>query len=95
MVRTEDVRNAAGVGDTEKTLSDLIAADARVSGMVHVHTDHPLGEALTRMGESRHNVIPVVSRANGRVLLGLVTLEDVLAAYGVERDKKPQPLTMR
>jgi CBS domain-containing protein len=63
--------------------------------MVHVHTDHPLGEALTRMGESRHNVIPVVSRANGRVLLGLVTLEDVLAAYGVERDKKPQPLTMR
>ena len=37
------------------------------------------------MGESRQTVLPVVSRANVRILLGLVTLRDVLSAFGVER----------
>jgi len=27
----------------------------------------------------------VVSRANGRIMLGIVTFEDILEAYGVER----------
>jgi CBS domain-containing protein len=50
-----------------------------------VHGDQPLGQALARMGETGHSVLPVVSRANVRLLLGLVTLPDVLKAYGVER----------
>jgi CBS domain-containing protein len=37
------------------------------------------------MGVTRHTVLPVVSRANVRRLLGVVTLPDVLRAYGVER----------
>ena len=28
---------------------------------------------------------PVVSRANARIMLGVVTLTDILKAYGVER----------
>jgi CBS domain-containing protein len=35
------------------------------------------------MGATRHTVLPVVSRANARVLLGVVTLPDILKAYGV------------
>ena len=29
-------------------------------------------------------VLPVVSRANARIMLGVVTLPDILKAYGVE-----------
>ena len=51
----------------------------------HVHADQPLGLALARMGDTGHNVLPVVSRANARILLGVVTLPDLLKAYGVGR----------
>ncbi|HZI99212.1 MAG TPA: CBS domain-containing protein, partial [Gemmatimonadaceae bacterium] len=63
----------------------ILKSNAQDNRFVHVHADHPLGEALTRMGESGHSVLPVVSRANARILLGLVTLEDVLKAYKVGR----------
>ena len=49
----------------------------------HVHPDHPLSLALARMGATRHTVLPVVSRANVRTLLGIVTLSDILNTYGV------------
>jgi len=49
----------------------------------HVHTDHSLDLALQRMGETRLDALPVVSRANVRELNGVITLEDVLKAYGV------------
>jgi hypothetical protein len=35
------------------------------------------------MGASSLNVLPVVSRANARELIGIVVLGDVLTAYGV------------
>jgi hypothetical protein len=35
------------------------------------------------MGTSDLNVLPVVSRANVRQLLGIVVLDDILKAYGV------------
>lgn len=45
--------------------------------------DHSLSLALQRMGASGLNVLPVVSRANLRQLMGIVALSDVLDAYGV------------
>ncbi len=83
MVRTRDVASAVAEGKEGKLLSEIIEEHAEGDGTVHVHTDHPLAQAISRMGESNHNVLPVVSRANGRVLLGIVTLKDVLKAYGV------------
>jgi CIC family chloride channel protein len=66
------------------TVGELLGAQDERTRTVHVHTDHPIGEALARMGESGHRVIPVVSRANATILLGIVTLSDVLKAFGVE-----------
>jgi CBS domain-containing protein len=37
------------------------------------------------MGTTKLHVLPVVSRANVRHLLGIVVLGDVLEAYGVGR----------
>ena len=41
--------------------------------------------ALERMGASGLNVLPVVSRANVRQLLGIIVLDDILNAYGVRK----------
>ena len=73
------LEQAAGQGDTGKPLEELLASHE----LVHVHADHPLNVALERLGASQLDTLPVVSRADARQLEGIVTLQDVLAAYGV------------
>jgi CIC family chloride channel protein len=51
----------------------------------HVHPDHGLDLALERMGVNQLEILPVVGRANVYELKGIVTLRDVLDAYGVVR----------
>jgi CBS domain-containing protein len=70
MVRTQAIQDAAAKG-SNVTIAELIADEVADGHPVHVHTDHPLSVALGRMGESGHDVLPVVSRANGRLLLAL------------------------
>jgi chloride channel protein, CIC family len=77
----------AGRGDLPLGEWLLNAADAETGTRAHVHLDQPLSEVLTRMGTARLTVLPVVSRANVGTLLGIVTLSDVLRAYGVERSE--------
>lgn len=49
----------------------------------HVHADQGLDQALERMGANQLDVLPVVNRGNIHRLEGIVTLPDVLAAYGL------------
>jgi CIC family chloride channel protein len=51
----------------------------------HVHPDHGLDLALENMGVNQVEILPVVGRANVHELKGIVTLQDVLDAYGVVR----------
>ena len=51
----------------------------------HVHPDQGLDLALERMGANQIEILPVVSRADVHKLEGIVTLRDVLDAYGVSR----------
>lgn len=93
MVRVTDIERRGRARGAEETLAELLLAlrdrepahHGRTDDFVHVHVDQPLGQALARMGDTGHTVLPVVSRANARLLLGVVTLEDVLRAYGVDR----------
>ena len=65
----------------DKKLGDLI--DALV--FPHVHPDQGLDLALERMGANQLEILPVVNRADVHKLEGIVTLRDVLNAYGVSR----------
>jgi CIC family chloride channel protein len=65
----------------DKKLGDLI--DAMV--FPHVHPDQGLDLALERMGANQIEIMPVVNRADVHKLEGIVTLRDVLNAYGVSR----------
>jgi CIC family chloride channel protein len=63
----------------DKKLSDLLD----VVVFPHVHSDQGLDLALERMGANQLEILPVVNRADVHKLEGIVTLHDVLKAYGV------------
>jgi CBS domain-containing protein len=63
------------------TLAELLPG-APEREFPHLHMDQSLAIALDRMGTSKLRVLPVVSRANVRQLIGIITLEAVLDAYG-------------
>jgi CIC family chloride channel protein len=65
--------------DPDRILDDLAAGTV----FPHMHADHGLDLALERMGSNQIDLLPVVSRANVHQLAGIVTLQDVLATYGV------------
>ena len=85
---------AAGHGD--RVLGELLPVDVpnpllTSESFPHLHMDHPLDMALRRMAHSKLNVLPVVGRADIRDLKGVVSLKDILQAYGVEGGEKGVP----
>jgi CIC family chloride channel protein len=75
----ESLESAMKHSEEDKPLSELLTG----LDFPHVHTDHPLHLALERMGAARLDLLPVVSRANIRLLLGVVLLSDILDSFGV------------
>jgi CIC family chloride channel protein len=63
----------------DRKLADLAGA----ASMVFVHRDQPLDLALERMGKNQMDILPVVNRGNLRKLEGMVTMRDILDAYGI------------
>jgi len=61
------------------TLADLFRDEAEFP---HLHPDQSLAIALDRMGTAKVRAMPVVSRANINHLVGIITLDAVLDAYG-------------
>lgn len=85
MIRRDDLEAAMADGLGSAKLATLIPTpDEEGSNIPHVHPDHGLHLALDRIGASGLQAIPVVSRANIRELLGVIVLDDILRAYGVE-----------
>jgi CBS domain-containing protein len=64
-------------------LKQLPKEHATALDLPHFHPDHSFSLALERMGSSGLSILPVVSRANVRQLLGVVVLDDILGAYGL------------
>ena len=85
-----DRRGVVGVLAQSALEQDLLEnADKEIGELVdpmdfpHVHSDQGLDLALERMGKHQLELLPVVNRANAHQLEGIVTLRDVLKAYGV------------
>ena len=85
MIAKWELESAIAQGGADKRLSELFLT--RTTGSAgefpHVHPDHGVELALERMGATGYNVLPVVSRADVRRLLGVVALDDILDVYGL------------
>ena len=79
MLSRETLQCALVDGRKEQPLKEII----ETQHVPHVHMDHALHLALERMSTYHLDVLPVVNRADVHKLEGVVTLRDVLDAYGV------------
>jgi CIC family chloride channel protein len=73
----------AGNRPVSEMLQPLPTGHLGADNFPHVHPDHPLDLVLQRMGEMHLDVLPVVSRANVLEILGVISLPDVMRAYGI------------
>ena len=94
MVTAQMLEMAMETGRGWEPLGELVPDPGPVEEITearfpHVHADHLLDEALRRMAGSSLDVLPVVSRTNVRDLKAVVSLKDILAAYGI--GKAPGP----
>ncbi len=80
IVSLAQLESATEKQSSEAKVGDLL--DTRT--FPHLHADHSLDLALERMGKSGFDLLPVVSRANVHDLEGVVTLLDVLRAFGLQ-----------
>jgi CIC family chloride channel protein len=83
VITVEQLHTAIRATESERHVGDLVSG----RDFPHLHTDHSLDLALDRMGATRTDMLPVVSRANVHQLMGVVRLHDVLKSYGVDEEE--------
>jgi CIC family chloride channel protein len=79
LLTAEALERAVADGREEQLLTNLV----ETAHVPHLHMDHALHLALERMSAYHLDLLPVVHRADAHKLEGIVTLSDVLDAYGV------------
>lgn len=87
MVTLAELEQEMSAGHGDRALGELVPGDVpnallTSENFPHLHTDHPLDMAMRRMAHSKINVLPVVGRTDIRDLKGVVSLKDILQAYG-------------
>jgi len=92
VITLNQVEHEITAGHGDRTLGELLPVDVpspllTSENFPHLHMDHPLDMALRRMAQSKLNLLPVVGRADIRDLKGVVSLNDILQAYGVTGEK--------
>jgi CIC family chloride channel protein len=73
-----DLRQAQASGKDELRVIDI----ATTKYVLHAHPDQSLDSVMAKLGARRISRLPVVSREDPRQLLGIITVEDVMAAFG-------------
>jgi chloride channel protein, CIC family len=92
MMTLAQVEKEIADGHGDRAVGELLPVDVpspllTAENFPHLHMDHPLDMALRRMAHTKLNVLPVVGRTDIRDLKGVVSLKDILQAYGVAGDK--------
>jgi CIC family chloride channel protein len=81
-----ELEKSAAEGKQDRRLENIVEQEH----VPHLHRDHPLHLALERMSKYHLDLLPVIHRADAHKLEGVVTLRDVLEAYGVENTESAQ-----
>jgi CIC family chloride channel protein len=87
MISASQLESAADDGARFRTVSEIMTPPPEghldAETFPHIHSDHSLDVALERMGAAHLDALPVVGRANVHEILGVITLPDILRAYGI------------
>ena len=79
------LKNMSGPDSNSKRVAkDILSpSSAGAAKLPFIYPDQSLSLALETMGAAGVDALPVVSRADIRQFLGVLTLPDILSAYGV------------
>lgn len=88
MITLEQLESALLLGFDHEPVKSLLPAPSAGSEPAYVYTDDPLDVAMRRMAHHKLKELPVVSRTDVRDLRAVVSLHDILAAYGLEGDHR-------
>jgi CIC family chloride channel protein len=93
MVTLEQMESALLLGFDHEPVKSLLTASAAGTEPDYAYADDPLDTAMRRMAQHKMKVLPVVSRTDVHELRAVVSLHDILAAYGLEgnRPQAAQP----
>ena len=86
MISRYDFRQAQAIQKED----DKITEFATTKYVLHAHPDQSLDSVMAKLGSRRISRLPVVSREDPTRLLGIITSEDVILAFGkvkIQRDK--------
>jgi chloride channel protein, CIC family len=91
MVTREELESALLMGFQNEPVSSLLSAEraAAATELGYVYADDHLDTAMRRMAQQNLKVLPVVSRTDARELRAVLSLHDILAAYGLEGNHPP------
>ena len=91
MITASQLESAAVDGARFRTVSEIMTppppGHLDNETFPHIHPDHSLDVALERMGAAHLDALPVVGRANVREILGVITLPEILRAYGITHSR--------
>jgi CIC family chloride channel protein len=95
MLSAQQLDQAISDGRGRELLAELVPEPGPVESLTHddfphLHTDHTLDVALRKIAETGWNALPVVSRDNVRQWKATVSLQDILAAYGITKPDRPK-----
>jgi chloride channel protein, CIC family len=90
MVSAKQINEAMKANRSEEPVANLVPEPGPVDHLTqtnfpHVHLDHTLDTAMRRMAQAGLDVLPVVSRANVRELKGIISFDDIMAAYRMSK----------
>ena len=88
MVSAQRLDQAIANGQGGELVGALVPEPGPAEGLTqdvfpHLHADHSLDVALRKLAGTGWDVLPVVSRDNVRQWKGTISLQDILAAYGI------------
>ena len=81
-----DFRQAQAIQKEDSKITEF----ATTKYVLHAHPDQSLDSVMAKLGSRRISRLPVVSREDPTRLLGIITSEDVILAFGkvkTQRDK--------
>jgi len=87
MISRYDFRQAQAVQKEDSKIGEF----ATMKYVLHAHPDQSLDSVMAKLGSRRISRLPVVSREDPSELLGIITSEDVILAFGkvkIKRDKE-------
>ena len=78
MASNYDFSQAQAAGILQKPLGEI----AKKKYIMHAHPDQSLDSVMAKLGDRRISRLPVVSRVDPTEILGIITAEDVIHAFG-------------